>query len=41
MKLGADTEYVDNENYNINENKNEKFYQSIVKYLPWIGRKDI
>jgi len=42
MKLGPDAAYTDRvENYRVDAGKGEMFYQSAVKFLPFIRREDL
>ncbi len=41
MKLGPDTEYIKEENYKVDENKQEIFYNSVKTFLPWIKRENL
>ncbi len=42
MKLGPDATYIDRtENYQVDTAKREKFYESAVRFLPFIRKEDI
>ncbi len=39
IRLGPDANYVDLENYEVDSNKLDDFYQSAKKYLPWLKKE--
>ncbi|MBE9546106.1 MAG: NAD(P)/FAD-dependent oxidoreductase [Proteobacteria bacterium] len=41
VRFGPDTEYVDNLEYTVNDDKKEAFYQAIRRYLPEIKMKSL
>ncbi len=42
MKLGPDATYIDRvEDYKVNAEKRDQFYESAVKFLPFLSREDI
>jgi L-2-hydroxyglutarate oxidase LhgO len=42
MKLGPDAEYVESaEDYRVNEGKRDLFYESAVRFLPFIRKEDV
>lgn len=41
VKFGPDVEYVSDEDYFLDENKIDKFYQAISQYFPSIKRRDL
>ncbi|MFH2033390.1 MAG: NAD(P)/FAD-dependent oxidoreductase, partial [Candidatus Margulisiibacteriota bacterium] len=36
VRLGPDTTYVDEMNFDVDPNKSQKFYESALKFLPWL-----
>ncbi len=41
MKLGPDTQYIEKEDYSVDESKLEVFYKSVKTFLPWIEKENL
>lgn len=41
LKLGPDAEYVDKLEYDIDPQKSKKFFESVVKFLPWLKEENL